>query len=313
MKKNVRILGFALVGAAALLLPLSSHASCDGPVIFGSYYSPVTGTTNGPSLRSSFWMVGNGNPAIGPGIDNGNTAESGTWVAPYGTLPLALVGSWSQVTTYDGCPDTLGAGSSMAYVLSDINAGGDLTFVAGCATRVGTAFTEFDFTNPPGCASLACGQPLALIPVPKVNITGTLRTGTEAQITVQSPDFSAGYHGDGTPGCALATVIPQYDVYKQQIGRGAAADSSTDVGPSWVLVGTGNVGSPFSFTTTCGATNCDVYLALAPHFNSGFSTGEPATGGPVRVTKRSTNPVQAGPTLAVTPKTRIIENKKIAN
>jgi hypothetical protein len=311
MKKSTRLVGLALVGVAAMLLPLSADASCGGPVFFGSYYSPVTGTTAGSSLRSSFWMVGGGNPTLGPGIDNGAIAESGVWLHPYQSIPLILQDSWSTVG-YDGCPDSLGATASMAYALSDINGAGDLTYAVGCATRNGAAFIEFDMTRPVGCGDNGCATPIALVPAPKAAITGTLRVGNEAQVTVGSPDFSAGYYGDGSPGCAINTVIPQYDVYKQQIGRGVSPDTSTDVGTAWVLVGTGTIGSPFSFTTTCATTNCDVYVALAPHFNSNFSTGEPATGAPNRVTKRGPQPIQAGPTLAVTPKTRIIENKKIA-
>jgi len=313
MKKSIRIIGLALIGVAALLLPLQGEAACTaGNVIFASYYAPVTGTTNTGSLRSSFWMLGAGNPAAGPGIDNGTVAESGVWLKPYGTMPLTIVSGWGDAAGYDGCPDTLGSNSAMAYVFSDIDGAGDLTYAVGCASRVTTAFAEFNFSVPAGCDSIATCTPIALVAAPKATITGTLRTGTEAQITVGSPDFSPGFYGDGTPACAIANVIPQYDVYKQQIARGAAPDSNTDVSASWVLVGTGNVGSPFSFTTTCTTTNCDVYVALTPHFNSNFGTGEPATGAPTRLTKRSTNPVQAGPTLAVTPKTRIIQNKKIA-
>ena len=71
MKKSTRFLGIAAVGIAALLLPLNAHAVCGSTLSFGGYYSLLTGTTAGPSLRSSFWILNNGNVAHGSGMDNG--------------------------------------------------------------------------------------------------------------------------------------------------------------------------------------------------------------------------------------------------
>jgi len=131
-------------------------------------------------------------------------------------------------------------------------------------------------------------------------------------ITVGTPNFALGFYSDGSVGCDAATVIPQFDVYKQQTGRGVPANPTNDVGTAWVLATTCNTsGSPACVvTTTCGTTNCDNYLAVVPHYNSNFSTGEAATGTPARVSAKSAN-VQAGPTLAVTPKSKIIRNDKV--
>lgn len=310
MKKSIRAIGIAALGAAALLLPVSADASCDSGVFFGSYYSPITGTSNGPSLRGSFWMMGNGNPVLGAGMDNGNTQETGTWIEPYASLPLAMTSAWGEVTTYDGCPDSLGAGSSMAWALSDLDGTGNMVYAVGCSTRVGTAFVEFDMTNPPGCTNTGCGLPLALVPAPKATISGTSRTAGQATVTVASPNFAPGFYGDGTPGCAQNLVITGYEIFKQEVTRNAAAPTNRDATGGWTSVGTQNIGVPFNFNTAC-VGDCDVYVSVMPRYNSGFDTGEPATGTVRRVGPSSTR-VQAGPIIANPPKPRIANPKKVA-
>jgi hypothetical protein len=308
MKKSIRMLGLALVGVAALVLPLNAHAACDSGVFFGSYYSYITGTTYGPSLRSSFWMVGAGNPMTGAGSDNGSAQEIGNWLHSKGNF-VVLADAWGNNTSYDGCADLQGATGRMAWAMSDINGAGQMVYAVGCAQRNGTAFEEFDFTQPPGCASSSCATPLALVLAPKATVSGTTRVGTNATVTVAPPNFAPGYYSDGTPGCALANVIPNYEVYKQELPRGAAAPTNRDVTAGWVLAGTGNIGSPFSFTTTC-ATDCDVYISLLPLYDSGFTTGEPATGAPARV--GASTKIHAGPVLANPPRPRTITNTKQA-
>jgi hypothetical protein len=315
MNKNLRVLGIAVVGLVALLLPLKANAAC-GSISFGSYYSLLTNTSGGPSLRSSFWMMGNGSPTIGAGNDNGAIADNAgavsNWVLPNyaSTTNPALLGNWGSFL-FDGCADAAGgtAVQRMAFGFSDVDVSGNTVFAGICVHRDPTAGVQFDTTMPaPGTAS---PTPIALVPVPKATITNTVRAGSEASVTVASPNFAPGFYTDGSTGCDLASVIPQYDVYQQQVTRNTAPSATRDAGASWVLVGTGNTGSPFTFSTACGAVNCDVFVAVAPHFNSGFSTGEPATASPNRVGLNSTK-VQAGPTLAVTPKAKPIENKKIA-
>jgi hypothetical protein len=311
MKKSIRILGLALVGFAALVLPLNAHAACGYGLggSFGSYYSIVTGTTVGPSLRSSFWMVGAGNPLIGAGSDNGSVSEAGHWLFYKGSF-LSLFDAWGNNTDYDGCSDLQGATGRMAWAMSDINGAGQMVYAAGCAQRDGRVFwVEFNFTQPPGCYDGNCGTPLALVPAPKAVISGTTRAGTQAFVTVAPPNFAPGYYSDGTPGCALANVIPSYDVYKQELSRNAPAPANLDVTAGWVLAGTGNIGSPFTFTTTC-VTDCDVYISLAPRYDSGFTTDEPATGAPARV--GPSTKIHAGPVLANPPRPRTLTHTKQA-
>jgi len=322
MKRNVRILGIALIGVAALLLPLQSEAACGSPVFFAAY-SEITGTTNGPGLRSNFWMIGpainGGNPAVGPGSDNGPVTDA-VWIGAYpGTgMSQTIFGSWDTVTPlpYDGCPDPLGPGAPMAYSLSDLDGTGNMVYAVGCTGRtlVG-AFFEFDFTvGGPGC-TVGCA-PIALVPAPKATITGTTRSAGNANITVGSPDFSLGFYGDGTPGCAMGNVITHYEIFKQEIPRDAAAPVNRDASAGWVSVGTQNIGTSFNFSTACGA-NCDVYVAVMPKYDpdgagavAAFDTGEASTSTVRRVGPSSTK-VQAGPILANPPRPRIANPKKV--
>jgi hypothetical protein len=263
---------------------------------------------NGPGLRANFWALGSGNPATGAGNDNGGIVEQDNWLIPYGPGPntFAVLSGWGQ-KTYDGCPDLGGAPATQRMVMtfSDVDGLGNMTYAIACTSRNTQAGTQFDFTRP--------GQaPLALVPAQKAAITNTARVGNEATITVGVPNFSAGFYSDGSSSCDLATVIPQFDVYKQQTARNAAPAATNDAGGVWVLAATcSSTGSPAcTVTTACGATNCDNYLAVVPHYNSNFTTAEAATASPARVSASSTR-VAAGPVLAVTPKPKAIPNPRV--
>jgi len=303
MKSNTRFFGLALGGVIALLLPLKADAICPSGISFQGYpLSTITGTTNGPSLRANFWTLGGGNPTLGAGNDNGAITAQADWIidSPAG---WAINGSW-DASNYDGCPDVAQPNTDlqrMVVSLSDVDALGNMTYAVACVDRDTQAASQFGFDG--------VGEHIALVVAPKANITNTVRAGTEATITVASPDFNPGHYTDGSVGCELASVIPQYEVFKQTTGRGIAPSTSNDAtAPTWVSVGIGNTGAPLTFTTTCGTTNCDNYLAVVPRYNSGFTTADAATGSAARVSQKSGN-VQAGPTLAVTPKPKKIKNE----
>jgi len=304
MKSNTRFVGLALAGVVALLLPLKADAVCGTGISFQGYpLSTITGTTNGPSLRANFWTLGGGNPTIGVGADNGAITAQADWIVPAPTEGEWVInGNW-DAANYDGCPDVAQPNTDlqrMVVSLSDVDAQGNMTYAVACVHRDVQAGSQFGFD--------LVGEHIALVPAAKGGIANSVRAGTEATITVAPPDFSAGHYTDGSTGCELASVIPQYDVYRQTTGRGVAPSADNNVGPVWVLVGTGTTGQSFTFTTTCGTTNCDNYLAVVPHYNSNFTTADAATASPARVSARSGN-VQAGPTLAVTPKPKKIKNE----
>jgi len=311
MKSNTRLLGLALAGVVALLLPLNADAICGSSIQFqGHPVSIVTGTDAGPSLRANFWTLGGGNPTVGAGNDNGAFTAQQDWLLNLGDGTFAINGDWAG-NSYDGCPDAAQPNTDlqrMVVSLSDVNAAGNMTYAVACVHRDVTAVFQFQFD--------AVGEGIALVPALKAGIANSVRSGTEATITIATPDFSAGHYTDGSTGCELLSVIPQYDVWKQTTARGAPPATGTGsndaTGPTWQLVATCNTsGSPAcTVTTTCGATppGCDNYLALVPHYNSNFTTGDAASGAPARVSAISGN-VQAGATIAVTPKPKKIKNE----
>jgi hypothetical protein len=311
MTKNLRFLGIGLAGVAVLLLPLKADAAC-GSIQFGSYYTQIAGTAQdatSPTLRSNFWMLGAGSPAIGAGNDNGNVSDTfaGTaqpWIQQYGGHTVVL-GDWGT-QLYDGCAEAVTpvTAQRMVFSFSDVDGSGNMIWAAACVHREPSLAPQFDLGAIPG-------QTITLVPALKAAITNTVRAGTEATITVGAPNFAAGVFSDGSATCDAASVIPQYDVYRQQTARNVAPSTSNDAtAPTWVLVCTANSGQPCTFTTTGSATNSDNYLAVTPHFNSNFTTGEAATLQAARLSARSTN-VQTGPTLAVTPKAKPIPNQPV--
>lgn len=306
MTKRSRLIGIALVGVAALLIPLKADAACGSSVIFGAYYSQLTGTT--AALRANFWTMGQGNPAIGAGADNGGINKTGVWVQNLSANPVAFYGDWNTAA-YDGCCDAAGgtAVQRMAASFSDVNAAGNMTYAVLCAQRLPAAAVQFNFDRPGN-------GPITLVEAQQAAVTNTVRAGNEATITVGTPNFSAGFYTDGSVGCEQAAVIPQFDVYKQQTNRGVPPASTNDAaaGGPWTLVATCSTSGtpPCVVTTACGTTNCDNFLAVTPHFNSNFTTGEASNNLPPRVSVKSKN-VQAGPTLAVTPKPKKINNGQI--
>lgn len=313
MKNHIRFFGAALAGVVALLLPLNADANCPTSISFGGYQAAVTGTTNSPSLRSNFWVYNSaspstltGNPGIGAGNDNGNVVETGHWLVPYDVNPNVILGDWSDAnSTFDGCPDVATSNTNnqrMVVSFSDVDGSGNMTYAVACVHRDVTAAVQFSFEAPIA--------PLPLVAAPKAAITNTVRVGNEAQITVGAPSFAAGFKTDGS--CNINDAIPQYDVYQQQVGRGVSPNSTRDAGSSWVLVGTGNAGAPFTFTTACGTTNCDVFVAVTPHYQSNFGSGEAASSAPARVGQNSTK-LQAGPVLAETPKAKTIKNNRVGS
>jgi len=309
MKKTIGTLALMALGFALVLTPTPAGAFCPTSLPFGQAglncdagycYVQSPGLNTNASIQATFWSLGSGSPVAGPGNDNGTFADDG-WLVSFGGPDLTLGGptaDWSAAANIDGCAGLDGTSAKMVIALSDVNAVGDAFFATVCTTRIPAASIQFDqsLLVPPGH--------IILKPLPAANVTGSVRTGNEAQVTVSSPNFASIYYSDGSPGCAINAVIPQYDVWIKQIGRSAPAptDHSQDTG-AWTLGATCNVGSPCVVTSTCGTTNCDGFLAVSPRYNSGFQTGDAP--GKARLAANSIR-FSAGPTLADPPKIKAI-------
>jgi hypothetical protein len=214
---------------------------------------------------------------------------------------VALNGGWGQNASIDGCVETVASPQKMVVALSDVDASNTSAFYAvACTTRNGGAATEFDFNNVGGNILLKALPNAA--GTKQVNIVSTTRgagPNFDTQITVGSPSLASIYYSDGSPGCAIANVIKQYDVWIKQVARNAPAPTNRDAAAgAWTLGNTCNVGTNCVVTTACGGTNCDNYVAVSPRLDSGF-----------QMTRASGNStlVQAGPVLATPPPFKVIK------
>ena len=310
MKKTIGTLALLALGVALVLAPAPARAACDGAVTFGqnsnghpecglSGYCYVTspGLRTNASIQGNFWAVGAGNTTIGVGIDNGNQANT-EWMPDQGFGGgVGLKGDWlaSAGGSPDGCIDTLGAGSKMAFAFSDIDAtNGVASFAAACVTRNGSAATEFDLTT------IVPLTNIALKPIAKPVIANSVRVANDSLVTIASPDFASIYYSDGSPGCAIGNVIKQYDVWVQQTARDGAAPANRNTSAGWVLGNTCNVGNPCNVNVSCTGSTCDAFFGVSPRYDSGF--------GATRVSGNSVR-VQAGQTLANPPKVKVIQKQ----
>jgi hypothetical protein len=314
MKTIIGTIALVALGVAFVLAPTPARAFCGTSVVFGQgqancggycyVQSPGTGTN--ASIQATFWSLDAGNPAPAVGDDNGTYADN-AWlqIFPGG---LSLNGDWSAGATIDGCINNAGSTGKMVVALSDTDAAGNAYFAAVCNTRNPTVTVQFDQSI------LSPAGHIVLKTLPAAVVTGSVRVGTEATVTVASPNFASIYYSDASAGCAINNVFPQYDLWISQVARsGPAPPNHTQDGGGWQLRGTCAVGSPCSGTTTCATTNCDAFVAVSPHYNSNFSTGEAP--GLSRVGANSTR-FQAGPTLADPPKFKPIpkgQQKKLSN
>jgi hypothetical protein len=307
MKKTIGTIAFVALGIA--LIPSAANAACAGLVSFGQIsgghpqcsaggYCYVTsgGIRTNASIQGNFWIIGAGNTTVGVGIDNGNQGNL-DWMPDLGFGGgVALNGGWQVGATGspDGCPDTLGAGTSMAIGLSDIDgSAANGFFAAACALRDGGAATEYDYNK------IVPLTNIDLKPIPKPVISGSTRVGENTLVTIAPPNFASIFYSDGSPACTVNNVIKQYDVWVQQTTRNGAAPTDRNVG-GWTLGGTCNTGSPCPVTVICSGgpgTSCDAFFAVSPKFDSGF--------GSARVSPNSFR-TQAGSNLAAPPKPKTI-------
>jgi len=322
MRKKIGLLALLALGVVAMLAPAPAAASCGTNVTFGqgalncggSYcYVVSPGLNNNTSIQATFWDLNFGNPSVGPGIDNG-AASDNVWLVSFGGPNLSLLGDWSTPGV-DGCvdctpPAVCGGGTSkMVLGLSDVDAAGNAFFATTCVTRNGQAFTQFDQST------IVPHSDIILQPLPAANITGSVRVGTEAQVTVSSPNFASIFYSDGSAGCAINTVIPQYDLWIKTIttrNDPPPSDHSQDTG-AWTLGATCNIGSSCTASSTCGTGLCDGFVAVSPHYNSNFQTGDAP--GKARLAANSVR-FQSGQTLADPPRFKPIpkgQQKKLLN
>lgn len=307
MKKTIGTIAFLALGV--VLIPSAARASCGVPVTWGAYtpghagcgpsgycYVTSAGGQGRPTIKGNYWIVANGNPTLGAGIDNG-TQPAGDFLPDEGAPNLYLKGDWTTPGV-DGCVEAVPlTQNAMAVGLSDIDgSAANGFFAAACVKRDSGAAIEYDFTT------IVPQGPIELKQIPKATVVGSTRVGTTAVVSIGSPNFASIFYSDGSPLCTVANVIPRYDVWVQQTARGGAAPTNRDLPAAWTGPTTCNVGSPCQVTVGCtGGGNCDAFFAISPRFDNAPNAGFASQ----RVSPNSTR-TQAGDTLATPPKPKTI-------
>jgi hypothetical protein len=163
------------------------------------------------------------------------------------------------------------------WVFSDSSPGGGLYALSASDEDLAN-FLAYDL----GIAMT--GGRLTLQPVPAVSITGA--SSPEPNLVVNlgwTPNGAAAFQTNSSAIAGVGQVLTGWRLYKFEVARGGAAPSTLAVA-DWALVDT------FAGTTTNAGTatfacddpaNNEVFLALAPDLDNGFTTtsyvGEPST------------------------------------
>jgi hypothetical protein len=263
----------------------------DPTFFYSSYFGGTTycGAYGGctpvsPNLSATFWRLGAGDPAIGIGNDNGSfdlVGAGGVYFPAYASSGYyggaSLVSGWQPGT--DGCID---GGNCLCMLLTDTD--GDNTYYAIASAQSSATLTTV-LRQPGTDGSGAYAAPIILQPVQAPQITGSTRAGTEVVLDVNVPAPGAVYNS-GNTNCNCAAT--GYRVLTQTLARGSMPPSDRSSG--WVEAsGVVPIGTPTQVTTSCGATDQDVYLATELVFDSGFGTS---------VVSRNSSRVECGTTLA---------------
>lgn len=296
---KIAVLAVLVMGTAAMLQPV--EAACSSARLFSSGYLYTPGCSGdyynaggprcggaddkSPSMSQAatgvFWAVGSGNPAVGPGNDNGafpfdgqNPASAGAgWAkisVAYGYgYPTYVSSTWAADGRIDNCVDAA-PNKCMAILAMDDVVGDTITtgaFALMTADPDGLGNYEF-----PGAV---------LTTVPALRITGSVRTGGGTGVDVSVDGISLADIESGLQlGCSSTGELVQgYQVFARETGRGDAPPSN-DTGDWTPVGGVNGLGQGTTVSVACTGEN-DVWIAAAIVFDSGYANqvvvGNPQT------------------------------------
>jgi hypothetical protein len=271
------------------------------------YYAPFGYT---PPLTADFtgffWRLGEGDPEVGVGVDNGDDLayranyaygqKSWFYYTGYPATQFyyagRIFGNWGGA---DGCITDLPLPTCECILLMDQDgAQGYFAIIGGRTTAGGDlAFSQ------PGNDGNGNAGPITLAPVPVPNIDGSIRNPSTFDVTLQvSVDAPAEgvYLADG---CACG---PEgWQIYQQILPRGSQPPDDRATGwelmtlPGGVIQGVNAFGAQINVESLCGASNTDVYLATKLVFESGFSD---ASSGNADYFSGDSTRIECGPQLA---------------
>jgi len=233
---------------------------------------PCADTSVSEQFGGAFWRLGQGDPRVGLGSDNGTypaRSDAGpAWTTHRSNRPTWIEGYWSD-GRIDGCveypPDEP---VCMAVLLGDVAyGGGHFVLLTARATDLG----DHEFARPDGA-------PIDLVAVPAPGLASAGPDGEGGtRLDLLAPNVTdEGIHPDG-PECDGALVVG-YRIYLQVLP--SLDPAPTDLNPAaWEIApgGEGPGGEPLPLDTGAVVIT-DVpfcqgwthYLALALVFDSGF-------------------------------------------
>jgi hypothetical protein len=238
---------------------------CDGG-------APCSDTSVTPAFTGAFWRLGQGDPVVGLGSDNGTypaqADASEAWTKHGSNFPTLLDGYWGDIRI-DGCVDwPPGAPRCMTVLLGD-QADGSGYFAL--LTADANAMGDFKFAQPDSA-------PIDLVPVPKPVLYSAGPDGQGGMRLDFAPPIvpNEGLYLGG-PGCDTDLIVG-YRIYYQALWHSEPAP--TDLRPAgWAVApgGEGPGGEPIPFdsgaeviTTVPYCQGWIQYFALALVFDSGF-------------------------------------------
>jgi hypothetical protein len=287
MRNLIRIAAGAALVMGIIAIATPAEAACGLPRAISSLPSTIH-TPGGPfnppyntsvnNLRGEFWSLasvpaGGGNPAQGPGNDSGaNTGhavvgEAYNWIYVGGYGQDAFLGGgqshWAYAGT-DGCIAFDGAvgtgtggaddpGQCMVVLLTDDDGQGH-GFFALLAVAPDAGF-DYRFNTAAG------NGPITLAPIPKPNITGSVRNGgNSVDLSVNVPAPAAGLYLGCSPAQNAALAGARYRVYSRNTPPNAGNDPDRDKDTWTPAGGPFPVGQPTTINAACGGVDRDFYL-----------------------------------------------------
>ena len=269
--------------------------------------SDIGGTVSS-ALTGTFWHLGNGDPALLAGNDNGSFAALYGFIYTSIGYNSAIDSKWDADAGIDGCIDTPVGGPAdkcMGIFLMDKDEDGATVFAL--LTSPADAGQNYNFDQ-------AGGAPIVLAPLPAISITDSQQGGDDSVIiTVQGPtdaelEATGGYYLNMTDECAAKADINPimgYRVYECVLPSGSPPPVPGDA--CWTLADEAVVetGAPSTNTVLCGDAPPDgaddVYMSYKLILDGGFEVDLQAGGSMDTTSSR----VECGPNLAEDPQDRI--------
>lgn len=281
----------AVVALLALAVVQPAHAACGTPFLVtqtgsvtgpsGSVYVYDTQPGFSPAGRGVFWSLGNGDPAPGPGNDNGTFGgqnwisgiRSGIFPGGWYNYQQTLFTSWAANATIDGCIGLDGPNACTCVLITDEN-----TLTADGVMSLGSALRD-------GAGNYTIAGNLVMDSVPTPVITNSVRNGVGVDLQVMVP-MPAANTTNLHPMCnCLAGAT--FDVYAiEQPRLTAVAPSARDIS-GWTQISSSS--TPLGATSALGVVSSpctgaqdangdtDLWLAAVINFDGASAGGFPNT------------------------------------